>query len=44
LGLAIVKGLVEAMGGSVSGTSSPGEGTCICFCLPLADDTVSGVE
>lgn len=37
LGLAIVKGLVEAMGGSVSAASSPGEGTCICFRLPLAD-------
>ena len=34
MGLAIVKGLVEAMGGSVSGTSSPGEGTCIRFRLP----------
>jgi two-component system sensor histidine kinase BaeS len=36
LGLAIVKGLVEAMDGSVSATSSPGEGTCIGFRLPLA--------
>ena len=38
LGLAIVKGLAEAMGGSVSATSSPGEGTCISFRLPLAND------
>jgi signal transduction histidine kinase len=36
IGLAIVKGLVEAMGGSVDATSSPGEGTCVCFQLPLA--------
>jgi signal transduction histidine kinase len=35
LGLTIVKGLVEAMGGSVSATSPAGEGTCISFRLPL---------
>jgi signal transduction histidine kinase len=36
MGLAIVKGLVEAMGGSVDATSAPGEGTCVRFQLPLA--------
>jgi len=35
MGLAIVKGLVEAMGGAVNVTSAPGEGTCVCFQLPL---------
>ena len=34
LGLSIVKGLVEAMGGSVRATSVVGEGTCIAFRLP----------
>jgi signal transduction histidine kinase len=34
LGLSIVKGLVEAMGGSVRAASVPGEGTCISFRLP----------
>jgi signal transduction histidine kinase len=34
LGLSIVKGLVEAMGGSVQATSVVGEGTCIAFQLP----------
>jgi signal transduction histidine kinase len=37
LGLAIVKGLVEAMGGAVDATSALGEGTCVCFLLPLAE-------
>jgi two-component system sensor histidine kinase TorS len=41
LGLAIVKGLVEAMEGEVDATSTPGEGTCVCFRLPLADATLS---
>jgi signal transduction histidine kinase len=35
LGLSIVKGLVEAMGGSVRAASVPGEGTCISFRLPV---------
>lgn len=39
LGLTIVKGLVEAMGGSVSATSSPEEGTCISFRLRLAAES-----
>jgi signal transduction histidine kinase len=37
MGLAIVKGLVEAMGGAVDATSAPGEGTCVWFQLPLAE-------
>jgi len=37
LGLAIVKGLVEAMGGAVDATSTPGEGTRVRFRLPLAE-------
>jgi signal transduction histidine kinase len=40
LGLSIVKGLVEAMDGSVRATSVPGEGTCIAFRLPA--DSVGG--
>lgn len=39
LGLAIVKELIEAMDGSVSATSAPGEGTRVSFRLPLADAT-----
>jgi signal transduction histidine kinase len=39
LGLAIVKSLVEAMGGSVHAASTPGEGTCIAFRLPVAVQT-----
>lgn len=42
--LAIVKGLVEAMGGSVSATSAPGEGTCISFQLPLASDSALSIQ
>ena len=38
LGLTIVKGLVEAMGGTVDATSAPGEGTCVRFQLPLAGE------
>ncbi len=40
MGLAIVKGLVEAMGGAVDATSTPGEGTCVRFQLPLAVGTI----
>jgi signal transduction histidine kinase len=39
MGLAIVKGLVEAMGGAVDATSTLGEGTCVHFQLPLAEGT-----
>jgi signal transduction histidine kinase len=34
LGLALVKELVEAMGGSVEATSTPGEGSCFTVRLP----------
>lgn len=35
LGLAIVKQLVEAQGGVVGARSALGEGTTICFTLPI---------
>jgi len=34
LGLPIVKGLVEALGGQVALSSNPGEGTCVTVTLP----------
>lgn len=36
LGLFIVKGLVEAMDGEVTVESTPGEGSCFAFTLPVA--------
>ncbi len=36
LGLALVKELTEAMGGSVEMTSTAGQGSCFAVCLPLA--------
>lgn len=35
LGLSIAKGLIEAMGGSVSLTSEVGQGTSVLVCLPI---------
>ncbi|NLF77279.1 MAG: HAMP domain-containing protein [Chloroflexi bacterium] len=35
LGLALVKELTEAMGGSVSVTSAPGQGSTFAICLPI---------
>lgn len=35
LGLTITKALVEAMNGEISASSTPGEGTCIRFTLPI---------
>ena len=37
LGLWISRGLVEAHGGRLSASSSPGEGTAFCFSLPMVD-------
>ena len=37
IGLAITKGLVEQMGGSLSATSRINEGSCFTVALPLAD-------
>lgn len=34
LGLSIVKGIIEAHGGSINVESEPGKGTLICFTLP----------
>ncbi len=36
LGLFIVRGLVESMGGSVSVDSMPGQGSCFAFTVPIA--------
>jgi len=35
LGLALVKEWIEGMGGTVSVSSQPGEGSCFTLCLPL---------
>ena len=35
LGLHIAKGIVEAHGGRIQATSSPGRGTTVCFTVPL---------
>jgi two-component system sensor histidine kinase BaeS len=36
LGLSIVKAIITAHGGTIHAESTPGEGTCILFTLPLA--------
>ena len=41
IGLAIVKGLVEAHGGEIWVNSQPGTGTIFTFTLPLADFTAT---
>lgn|GEM_PF-733431 len=42
LGLAITRRLAEAMGGTVSVRSQPGEGTAFSLHLPIVDDTATG--
>ena len=42
LGLAVVKALVEAHGGSISASSEPGRGTRIAFTLPCVDPPSEG--
>jgi signal transduction histidine kinase len=42
LGLYIAKSLVELQGGRIWVTSSPGEGSCFSFTLPLADADAVG--
>jgi len=38
LGLAMVKGYIEALGGFIDVESAPGEGACLSIYLPLSDD------
>jgi signal transduction histidine kinase len=42
LGLALVKEWIEGMGGTVSVSSQPGEGSCFTLCLPLLNVIDSG--
>ena len=44
LGLFIVKGLVEAMDGEVTVESTPGEGSCFAFTLPIAHTVSSSTS
>jgi signal transduction histidine kinase len=41
LGLAVVKALVEAHGGSIEATSEMGRGTRIAFTIPCAEPALS---
>ena len=43
LGLAITATLVHAHGGRVTFQSAPGQGTCVCVTLPVADSTLAAV-
>ena len=40
LGLSIVKAVVTAHGGTIRAESTPGQGTCVLFTLPLAPNTL----
>jgi CheY-like chemotaxis protein len=43
LGLSVCKGIVAQLGGELSVTSAPGQGSCFCVLLPtLADGSVDG--
>lgn len=44
LGLSIVKHIVQLHGGRVWAESAPGEGTCICFTLPIAETEVESSD
>jgi two-component system, OmpR family, sensor histidine kinase KdpD len=44
LGLAVVKGFLDAMGGSVAAADTPGGGLTISVTLPVADPAALGAR
>jgi polar amino acid transport system substrate-binding protein len=44
LGLAITANLVHAHGGRLTFQSEPGQGTCVCVTLPVADTTLTAAR